>query len=209
MRERTSLLAGILVVSSLLAGCTTTAIGNPAPGDETTDSAGSEPATTPPTTSGTNRYGAPDVPAPLEYSRFLTDPCAVLSDDQLADFAVANPGMPSTTGSIVENVGPSCTWPNGSDALGVGIVVGNPNGLADLYRTRDQEAYFEEVAVNGYPGVFHSGVDLRDRGNCNLAVGITNSVTILSLVQSRMDAQKACARAKDVAAAVLDTLKGA
>lgn len=149
------------------------------------------------------------MPTPLEYSRFLTDPCAVLDNEQLAGFSVTKPGIPSTKGAIAENVGPSCTWPNGSDAFTVGIVIGNPNGLADRYRVRDQDAYFEEVTVNGYPGVFHNGVDLRDRGNCSLAVGITNSVTILSHEQGRMDAQRACARAKDVAAAVLDTLKGA
>lgn len=209
MRARTSLLASILAVSSLLVGCTTTAIGNPAPGDEPRDSATSEPATTSPTASETNRYGAPDVPAPLEYSRFLTDPCAMLSDDQLSGFSVTKPGLPRTNGPIAKNVGPGCSWITDADGFGVSIIIGNPNGLADLYRVREKDAYFEEVTVNGYPGVFHERIDLRDRGNCSLAVGITNSVTILSHEQGRMDAQRACTKAKDVAAAVLDTLKGA
>ncbi|MFC4854604.1 DUF3558 domain-containing protein [Actinophytocola glycyrrhizae] len=197
-----------LVVSVLLAGtaCTTQADGTPTPGPT---SAPSETTTKP---SEDPADGAPRVADPLDATRFLTEPCTVLSQTQLATFDVSRPGIPTTTGAIAENVGPFCAWHAATELaslIGVGFLTGNESGLSDTYRGRDQFDYFIPTTVNGYPAVFADDPDQRDSGTCNITVGISDTLAISVSEQGLLDAQGSCDRAKQVAAAALTTLKEA
>jgi hypothetical protein len=121
----------------------------------------------------------------------------------LATFAVNPPG----NGRDGDGLGPRCAWHGATGSIGVGFLTRNKGGLSDTYRGRDLEAYFEETTVDGYPAVFVDAIDSRPRGNCGLVVGISDTLTIDVLEQGRLDAAGACARVKQVAAAVIATMK--
>ncbi|MFC4853597.1 DUF3558 domain-containing protein [Actinophytocola glycyrrhizae] len=189
-----------------VAGCTTSTAGTatPRPGDAvtTTDSAEStEPSSEP---------EAPRVADPLDATRFLTDPCAVLTPAQLATFKVSRPGKPDTDSEIAKQVGPLCSWRADTEipsSIGVTWQRGNKNGLGDLYRIRDRYDYFEPTTVDGYPAVFRDSSDARADGDCLISVGVSDSLTFTAGESGTLDAHGACDRAAQVAAAVLATLK--
>jgi hypothetical protein len=147
---------------------------------------------------------------PLDASGFLAEPCTVLSHAQLATFDVSRPGIPTTTGAVAEHAGPYCSWHAATElasTIGVGFITGNKNGLSDIYRGRDTFGYFIPTTVDGYPAVFADGSDGRVSGRCSLAVGISETQMFRASEQGRLDAQGACDRAQQVAAAALATLK--
>jgi uncharacterized protein DUF3558 len=193
-----TLAAGLVtVVVVTVAGCSSEAGGNPTAQPTTGASGDQDPDK------------APKVEDPLDASSFLDQPCAVLSQQQLAEFSVTRPGEPTTTGAVAENAGPYCGWhadPGGS--ISVGFLTGNKNGLSDLYRDRANFEHFEPTTVDGYPAAYNNDPDLRAEGDCDIAVGISDSLAFHALEQGRLDAEGSCERARQVAAAVLETLKG-
>ncbi|MBP2331015.1 hypothetical protein JOF56_011400 [Kibdelosporangium banguiense] len=91
--------------------------------------------------------------------------------------------------------------------MGVGFLVGNKNGLSDIYRGRDRfKGYFEPTQVDGYPAVFSDSGDYRSQGTCGIAVGISDTMTIRVSEQGRLGV-KSCDRAKQVASMVIQTIK--
>ena len=81
--------------------------------------------------------------------------------------------------------------------------------LADVYRTNQEggwKGYWEETSVAGYPGVFAFTTDARPRGSCNLFVGISEPLAFAVGTDGRLKEQS-CDLAKQVAAAVVETLK--
>jgi len=98
------------------------------------------------------------------------------------------------------------------EGTSVAFLKGNKNGLADLYRQQNSDQrykFWEETTVDGYPAVFNGVVDNRSSGGCNLAVGVSDPLAVL--VQEQLGGQRrkenACDRAKQVAAALITTLK--
>ena len=147
---------------------------------------------------------------PLDASKFLTDPCAVLTPAQLAEFGVSTPGRGDTDSKIARAAGPICTWTADTEipsVIGVTWQSGIKKGLAHLYEVRDRWEYFEETTVEGYPAVFNSALDNRDGGDCYISVGVSDTLTFNASETGRLDAEGACARAKQLAAAVIVTLK--
>lgn len=164
-----------------------------------------EPGSTTPSAPG----GAPKVTNPLDASKFLTQPCAVLSAAQLKTFNITTPGKSNTDSTT----GPGCSWSN-DDLVGynIGFLTINKNGLSDIYRAGKEfwEGYFEPTEVDGYPAVFHDLTDGRPTGSCQIAVGISDTLAFRAVEQSSSDrGPKACEGATAVAAAVIQTMKGA
>ena len=176
-----------------VAACTTSEAGTAIPGSTEPPSNTSEP----------NSYGAPHVEHPLNAAAFVADPCAVLAPDQLSIFTVS-PGEKDPAAAI-------CNWHSDADSSSIGVswLDRNKNGLADLYRYRDREAYFEETSVEGYPAVFSDTGDYRDDGDCVITVGVSDTLTFFAGESGLLDGDAACARARQVAAAVIVTVKGA
>ncbi|HEV8557751.1 MAG TPA: DUF3558 domain-containing protein [Actinophytocola sp.] len=203
--------AGVIAVAA--GGCSSAVGGLPI----SPSGSGTERSTPPPGSSSggsspseDNTYGAPRVSHPLDASRFLSRPCEVLTPAQLSALGVSKPGKASTTGAIAEQVGPSCAWTADREVdstIGVGFVTGNKHGLSDTYRGRPTFAYFEETTVDGYPAVFEDGVDSRPSGACNITVGISDTLTFGAGEVGGRKGQASCDRAKQVAGAVIVTLK--
>ncbi|MCT2582374.1 DUF3558 domain-containing protein [Actinophytocola gossypii] len=183
--------------------CSTDADGTPIP--QTSSGRAEESRTTDPSTD-------PEVENPLDASRFLADPCAVLTQTQLAAFDVTRPGIPETTGSVAERSGPFCVWHAAAElgsTIGVGFITGNKDGLSDIYRGREQFEDFRPVEVDQYPAVFANSPDLRSSGMCTVYVGISDTLAFRATEGGQLDASGSCDRAKQVAAAALTTIQEA
>jgi hypothetical protein len=202
---------GVVVLG--LAGCTTSDAGTPKPGRDSSRSTaptGTGPSESSAPSSEEDTYGAPRVESPLDATKFLADPCAVLTPAQLPTFGVSQPGRGDTGSEIAKTVGPLCIWtadPAVDSTISVAWQSGNKNGLADLYRLRDRSEYFEETAVGGYPAVFNDAIDSRAEGYCTISVGISDALTFTASETGKLDADGACARAEQVAMAAIATLK--
>ncbi|MGB3339801.1 MAG: DUF3558 family protein [Devosia sp.] len=213
MKVRASALVVIGVVVLGLAGCTTRDAGTPTSGQvssRSTAPTGTGPSESSMPSSEEDTYGAPRVESPLDATKFLADPCAVLTPVQLPTFGVSQPGRGDTEGEIAKTVGPLCIWtadPEVDSTISVAWQSGNKNGLADLYRLRDRWEYFVETTVEGYPAVFNSALDSRAEGYCTVSVGVSDALTFTASETGKLDADGACARAEQVAAAAIVTLK--
>lgn len=199
------------VIALTLASCSDSRAGMPVATDTPGGTIGPTPSSVETGATGGTRYGAPRVVQPLDAGKFLTQPCAALTTQQLGMFNLPTQGKPDTDSPIAKNSGPSCKWINSDTATGVGLgfTIGNKNGLADLYRAHEEgkwTGYWEETTVSGYPGVFHDVTDARSRGSCNLAVGISETLAFRVGTDGRLKEQS-CDFAKQVAAAVVATVK--
>lgn len=202
---------GVALVAVVAAGCSSAQDGSPTAVPGTTNSEPSSPGSKSTSPSVDETYGAPRVEHPLDASRFHAQPCAVLSQAQLAKFGLSKPGVPETTGAVAENAGPFCTWTTDGQPFhgyGVGYLTGNKNGLSDTYRGQDRFKYFEATTVNGYPAVFNDLTDGRAQGQCNITVGISDTQTFRASETAPSVGKESCDGAKQVAAEVIASLKG-
>lgn len=213
MRVLSYVVVAMCAVALGLAGCTTSDPGTPTPdptGSESAASTSTESSESPASSSEHEKYGAPRVETPLDASRFLADPCAVLTPAQLTGLGVSTPGRGDIDSEVAKTVGPLCTWTADTEipsGIGVAWQSGNKNGLADLYRVRDRQEYFEETTVESLPAVFASEIDNRDGGDCTIAVGLSDSLTFTAGETGMLDADGACARAEQVAVAAVVTMR--
>jgi uncharacterized protein DUF3558 len=205
--------AGIAVAMALVAGCSDKQSGT-ATLATTTGGTTTGPTTTKPTT--TSSGGAPAVKVPLDATKYLPQPCTALSAGTLAGLNVSRPGIPDTTSPVAQSSGPSCIWHTDDQPLNksydVGFLTGNKNGLADTYRggKTDFPGYFEPTDVGGYPAVFNGLTEDRPAGSCNITVGISSTLSFrVGLTADKDTGTRSCDLVKQVAAAVIQTLKGA
>lgn len=206
------LVAVMAVVTAVgVVGCTSTNNGIPTPQPDVTT--GAQKTTT--SASKPQDYGAPKVSTPLDASRFLSQPCAVLTPAQLQSLALPAQGKPDTDSQVAKTAGPRCFWINNDTpptAIGVGFLTGNKRGLSDTYRGHEQgnfPGYFEPTEVDGYPAVFNDLSDGRAGGDCTITVGVSDTLALRASHQgSRFTGPAACDRAKQAAALVIQTLRG-
>lgn len=191
--------SAFVVVAVAVVGCTSVRAGTPV-GE---GSAGAS--------SSVGTYGAPRVSDPVDVTGFLDRPCAVLTAAQLAEFGVEEPGEPDTESTIAKNAGPGCVWhrrdTSSGSSLGMGFTTGNKNGLSDIYRGKSRFEFFVETTVDGYPAVFRDLSDGRPHGDCTITVGISDTLTFLASETGGPEGQIVCDRTKEVATAILATLK--
>ena len=208
-------LAGFAVATLLMAGCSDKQSGTATPATTTGgDGTGTSTGRTAPTT--TPSGGAPAVKNPLDASKLIPQPCTALSAPTLKQLNVSRPGIPDTTSAVATSSGPSCIWHTDDQPLNksydVGFLTGNKNGLADTYRggKNDFPGYFEPTEVDGYPAVFNGLTEDRPAGSCNITIGISNSLSFrVGLTADKDTGTKSCDLVKQVASAVILTLKGA
>jgi Protein of unknown function (DUF3558) len=214
VRPRTTTAAAIFALAALLTACTTSTTGTPsvAPGPTTSSGHGASSSGGP---GGNDTFGAPRVSVPLDAGRFLSQPCSVLSTAQLSRFNISKPGEPDTDSQVAKASGPGCSWKADGEpfrGLDVSFLTGNKKGLSDIYRGQkqnDQFAYFEETTVDGYPAVFADGTDGRSQGSCDIKVGISDALAFRAgELSGGSRGPASCDGAKELAAAVIATLKG-
>jgi hypothetical protein len=185
----------IAMACLVAAGCATSAPGEPL---------------APAASSTTDRNGAPGVSNPLVATRFIAQPCTVLTTAQLASLDLGA-GTPDTGSSTAKYSGPACTWKNDLKGthVSMGFLIENKNGLADIYRGHADgqfQAYWEETSVDGYPGVFAGDTDYRKNGGCILVNGFSDSLAVLFDHQDRTGEQS-CERVKQIVSMVIQTVR--
>lgn len=199
-----ALVAAVCAVA--LAACTET--GTPTPTNGQSDPTSTDGAPTTTTAPGGDDHGAPKVENPLEAETQLAEPCKALTAQQQAALGIDD-ARPADKADF-ETLGPYCSWnddKSGRVTYLVGFLTPNENGMADIYRGEKQNEweYFEPTTVDGYPAVFADSRDRRDRGVCNLFVGIQETLVFNTQIEFAGD--KACDMAQEVAGEVIKTLK--
>jgi hypothetical protein len=200
----------LIAVATALVGCTSPQDG--APTAEPTTTPGDSPSTS---TNPGDTFSAPRVSVPLDAARYLGQPCAVLSAAQMSTFKISKPGEPDTDSQVAKTSGPGCSWRTDGEpfrGLDISFLTGNKNGLDDIYRGYKQLrqfSYFEETTVSGYPAVFADGTDGRSQGSCDIKVGISDTLAFRAgELGGASRGAASCDGAKELAAAVIATLKG-
>ncbi|WP_216209396.1 DUF3558 domain-containing protein [Amycolatopsis aidingensis] len=173
---------------------------------------------TPMPSSGSDGAGdVPQVTQPLDASRYVNDPCGLVPSPVLTGLGYTKPGDAKTSKADQMLAGPSCGWHvrGKMESLSVGLQTGNRDagagGLAGLYAAFQdgQFGYYESAEpIDGYPAAYADGSDGRPRGYCRLWVGIADDLTFTVGASGYDTEQNSCGTARQVASAVLDTLKG-
>jgi len=90
----------------------------------------------------------------------------------------------------------------------------NPRGLSATYAADKQGkwAFFEPLSpIEGFPAVAYDITDERSRGECAIAIGVSNEIAFdvsLRLSADNVGAKDPCETAATVAGMMLQTMKG-
>jgi len=124
---------------------------------------------------------APTVPAPVDATRFLVDPCTALSPRARTSIGLDSQELEE------RDPGPGCSWAftmDGDSWFGYWLLASNTGGLDDIYwAPRTGWAYFEPVEVLDHPAVLASITDERHQGRCVLIVGLSNQLAMQVTVE--------------------------
>lgn len=204
LRKRAAV-AALMLVSVAAAGCTGETPGTATPTPGTSPSSASSAAPEDP--------NVPKVADPLDASAYVGDACKLLPAAAAAELGFTEPGEPRS-----ESSNPGCGWFIRGKGETLQIILGSGNrekgvgGLAGMYKAKESgQLRFLEPGpeVDGYPTVYYGIQDRRARGNCDLAVGVADDLTINTLAAGYGDEQNSCGTARKLASAMIKTLKGA
>ncbi|SFN91991.1 DUF3558 domain-containing protein [Amycolatopsis rubida] len=174
----------------------------------------SNPGTPAPAASGTpsapvsSGPQAPRVSNPLAVGKYEQDPCTVLTPAQATE--ILNSVRHSQSDG---NAAPICNWFDADDSgLTIGFVP-HQGGLSTVYENTATSSvgYFKVGPdIAGYPSAFFSNLDDRNRGGCQLAVGVTDDEAFTSSVilqKSSPSYADPCSLAVKAATAAVTTIK--
>jgi Protein of unknown function (DUF3558) len=175
----------IVATLALLAGCDSDQQGAP------------PPSNTPPST---DTVQVPPVDTPLDASAFEADPCASLTDTQRRHLMLDS----GTPGRVADGV--TCDYRTENTASASVFYSDRTSGLAFVYRMNEEGAWanWEPTEVDGHPAVAYNTADQPDY--CSVAVGLSDSAYFSANAKANT-ADDRCSTAKDLAAAVLSTIK--
>nr|WP_231104982.1 DUF3558 domain-containing protein [Haloechinothrix halophila] len=174
-------------------------------------------------TSGDSGAGSPDVPQvkePLDAGPYLKRPCDVIANSVINSVGNMRPGEPDVNSDTAKKLtGPSCGWfPKGNERVQFSLLFetvhrdNGTGGIKGVYKGKEVGLtdYVEPVDIPGhagYPAAFSGSKDDQDKGECSLAVGITNNFLFSVHFTNWENPNQACPSALKVAASALDTLK--
>lgn len=209
-------MGAVIAAALALAGCSDES-GTPTAGDsEPTSSIGSQ--------APENPVDFPKVQTPLDPAPYLRDPCRLLSQTFMASIGDYGKGEPDIDSPIAKGLGgPRCSWFS-KDVGGpsVSVMIGTVRrevaaegfkGLEALYRGKamGQFDHLQPLVIPNHPGnpaVIAGVAEDINSGTCPVTVGLSDDVTLTSMVINQDDPQEACRVAQKVASAALDTLSG-
>lgn len=150
---------------------------------------------------------APKVAKPVQnVAKFMTTPCDMLTKGQASALRYDS----KIESEPADSQGPRCRWRSADGSqFSIVLLKNQPLGIAGLYRNHQQDpefyAYFEQVDIAGFPGVFADALDDRPDGACGLAVGVTDQqvISVVSIVEGASDP---CAILKSAAQAAVTTM---
>ncbi|EHR52549.1 Protein of unknown function (DUF3558) [Saccharomonospora marina XMU15] len=201
-------------IAIVLAGCS-----QPEAGTAIPDSSGSAmPSSS--QTQGDN-FPVPHISEPLDPSPYLDDPCGLVPRSFVNNLGYGGAGQASSgdipgVGSLT---GPGCNWGAAGQLEMMSLNFqtearkrGEQGGLRQhyaLYESGDKYAYWEPATVASYPAAFADLADRRNRGWCNLIVGVADDLSFSVATQGHEDdPARACENATALATKVVELLKG-
>jgi Protein of unknown function (DUF3558) len=150
---------------------------------------------------------------PKEAIPFAGTECqdSVLTAAQITQFNIGAQGKQDSSAPL----GPACNWNDDAGpsimTLGV-IIVTQGQGLAGIYAQKRTYPFFQSLTdVGGYSGVIALTADGWSQGLCQVSVGVTNNVLVevsVALRAGAPDVTNPCPRNQNIAAAIVQTLKG-
>ncbi|WP_157606540.1 DUF3558 domain-containing protein [Saccharomonospora cyanea] len=166
-------------------------------------------------TSSVPRYSVDD---PLNVAPFLERPCELVSPDVLVSLGFDPAGGRARTSGndeVAALAGPYCGWSGEKEGnLTVSVQSGNTErgvgGLEGIRTLHDQGRFklWEETNMVGYPAAYYAMQDMRAQGECAIAVGVAEDMSITVGADFFVDdPSQACSTAENVAANVIETLK--
>lgn len=189
-----------MVIGSTLTACSSSTTGNadPAPSSATQGPSTGTPG---------GHLTAPPVPNPLDVSKYEQNPCGVLTQAQAAEVAKLETTRLSSGAS-----GPICRWQD-ADHNSIGFSFVHGGGLSDAYGYQESNSgYFKVIPqISGYPAVLSGTTDDRNRGGCQVIVGVRNDeemTVYASLRPSSPNYGDPCSLAQKATEAALLTVKG-
>lgn len=130
---------------------------------------------------GLPHSGAPKVTTPIaDTSRWESDPCSVVSDDQLASAGVV---IRRTVPDMDTPGGPSCQWGiDGGGSFAGSFITEGGQGLSAVYANNSQTPFehFQPISpVEGQPAVEAMSTASPRDGECAISVGLRDDRTYL------------------------------
>lgn len=154
---------------------------------------------------------APPIPQPLDASAYLSRPCDLVTASQLAAAGAKTSGKPLVPRDQI--TGPGCNWDANDFDTGTDYSIDvdvKTRGLDGLYRRRDNFGVFQPTQVAGYPAVHAADIDTSAKGQCQVLVGINDTmlIAVFSHIGNHSpDYTHGCSHADAFAAAIISNLK--
>ena len=177
--------------------------------------------TSPPPTPPKPSVSVPPIPAQLNGAKFKADPCTAITVEQLQSIGFSENGTQQRGRdgecfvAFGKSVEVTASWHP---------VLEDSNNISTLYRDhasgRHNPKNWEEVTINGYPGVIteieENVLTKQDEGPlaCRLALGVDDTTLVYVGANTRGRAEAGpwkndpCGAAKKISEFVLDNLRG-
>ncbi len=212
LMRRLVLAFGAAVTITVLASCSDATAGDPSPAGQGDGSTNADP--------GVSDSEVPQVEKPLNAEPYLKRPCDVVAKSVINSVGNMRSGEPDVNSEAAKKLtGPSCGWfSKGNEQVQFSLVFetvhrdNGTGGIEGVYKGKELGLvdYVKPVEVPGHPGypaaISGSNGD-EQKGECSLAVGITNDLLFSVGFSDWENPQQACPSALKVAASALDTLK--
>ena len=158
--------------------------------------------------------GVPKVENPIDTAQVAKNPCGALTDDQVKGlFGYQLQGQPDPKSPV----GPACSW-DGDAEHGyprVGLVITNVDkqGLTSVYANKGTgyKTFQPQPPVSGYPAVAYDVSATPPPGECNLAIGVSDSQAIDLVVRqqkARIGSKDPCESGHEVAVMIIGNIRG-
>ncbi len=208
---RVSAVVGVGLVLAV-AGCSEGVDGDAAPTSESSVSVSASPSSS--AQAGGSELphsGAPAVADPLPESALPSDPCEVLTPQQVEE--ILGEGAAAGKRADLDGLGPGCDWSNRKTFGGfkIGFDTVARQGLSAAYaNAKPRSAIFREVGpVDRFPAVAYK--DSEDDRMCTVVVGLADDYAISATVSLSFEKEDAgvdsCGPAERIAATVVGNLK--
>ena len=209
---RVSAVVGVGLAVLVVAGCSEGVDGDAAPTSESSVSVSTVPSAS--ASAGGSELphsGAPAVADPLPESALPSDPCEVLTPQQVVE--ILGEGASAGKRVDLDQVGPGCDWGNRKTLGGfqVSFHTATRQGLSASYAyAKPQSPIFREVGpIEGFPAVAYK--DSEDDPICTVVVGLADEYAISAGVALSIEKKNAgidsCGPAERIAATVVGNLK--
>lgn len=196
---------------ALVAGC------SEEPGSPTPSGDAGQPSQTSPgqPANGLPHSGAPKVENPIDTTKWESDPCAVITAEQLSAAGFPSAEVEEDLNSAGGSHTCDWTWLNElSSATGRFAMDSIEDGLSHFYSRNAEgtlEAFEPLSSIEDYPAVIAMTDDVRENGECSVDIGLRDDSLYIIQMTADSDSrwyEDPCKAAQELATLAVQTMKG-